>query len=271
VTDFDTGLAQAKKEHKDVFLLITGSDWCIWCKRLEGQVLSKKEFLDKVPKDFVLVKLDFPRNKKIPEDQRKRNRAVKEQYGARGFPTVFLLDSDGHVYAKTGYRRGGPEKYVAFLAELRKERVKRSKKLALARKADGIAKAKLLDEAIGGMEPEELMEQYGKVADDIIELDATNAAGLKNKYLVIKGMNDIGELSAKGDIAAALSKADDLQKKYKPIGQMAQNLRFMRSVLFYRSGKKAEAKAELNAALEAAPTGEKVDLIRSVLKRFFGD
>jgi thioredoxin-related protein len=37
------------------------------------------------------------------------------KYGIRSYPTVLLLDSKGKVLLKTGYRRGGPQKYVDFL------------------------------------------------------------------------------------------------------------------------------------------------------------
>ena len=40
--DWDAALKKAAAEKKTVLALFTGSDWCIWCKRLEGEVLSQK-------------------------------------------------------------------------------------------------------------------------------------------------------------------------------------------------------------------------------------
>jgi len=271
VTDFDKGLARAKKEHKDIFLLITGSDWCIWCKRLEGEVLSKNAFLDNVPKHFVLVKLDFPRHRQIPEAQRKRNRAVMRKYGARGYPTVFLLDSKGIPYAKTGYRPGGPEKYVQFLEKQRKAHVERDKKFALAEKAHGIGKAKLLDQALEGMDPVTITKWYKDIVETIITLDQGNKAGLKNKYLAIKALSKIEDLKRQRNSAGALAKIDEVLEKYEPTGQIAQDLHFMRSEFLFFAGKKDQAKAELETALQAAPKGDKVGTIRRVLKRYFSD
>ena len=117
--DWDAAMKKAASEKKTVFALFTGSDWCIWCKRLEGEVLSKKEFSDELGKSFVPVFLDFPGDKSlVPEAVAKRNAELARKYGIGGFPTVLLLDAQGKVLARTGYMRGGPSKYLAHLKSL---------------------------------------------------------------------------------------------------------------------------------------------------------
>ena len=117
--DFDAALKKAAAEKKTVLALFTGSDWCIWCKRLEGEVLSQKAFSDEVGKTFVPVFLDFPSDKSlVPEAKQKRNRELAEKYAVRGFPTVLLLDAQGEVIAQTGYQQGGPEKFLAHVRGL---------------------------------------------------------------------------------------------------------------------------------------------------------
>jgi len=117
--DFDAALKKAATEKKTVLALFTGSDWCIWCKRLEGEVFSKKEFSDEVGKTFVPVFLDFPRDKSlVKESTAKRNRELAEKYAIRGYPTVLLLNAKGEVLAKTGYQMGGPKKYLAHVKGL---------------------------------------------------------------------------------------------------------------------------------------------------------
>ena len=117
--DFDAALKKAAAENKTVLALFTGSDWCIWCKRLEGEVLSQKAFSDEVGKTFVPVFLDFPNDKSlVKEATLKRNRKLAKKYSVRGYPTVLLLDAKGEVLAQTGYQRGGPEKYLAHVKGL---------------------------------------------------------------------------------------------------------------------------------------------------------
>jgi thioredoxin-related protein len=121
---FDQATQQAKAQDKDIMILFTGSDWCIWCKRLEGEVLSQGGFGSKVASDFVLLKLDFPRNKELAAPIKLQNDKLrtefKDKYGFRGYPTVYLANAEGVPYAKTGYREGGPEKYLEHLAFLKK-------------------------------------------------------------------------------------------------------------------------------------------------------
>ena len=117
--DFDAALKKAAAEKKTVLALFTGSDWCIWCKRLEGEVLSQKAFSDEVGKTFVPVFLDFPSDKSlVKEETAKRNGELSRKYAVRGYPTVLLLDAKGEVLGQTGYRQGGPEKYLAHLKGL---------------------------------------------------------------------------------------------------------------------------------------------------------
>ena len=114
--DWDAAMKKAAAEKKTVLALFTDSDWCIWCQRLEGEVLSKKEFSDEVGKTFVPVFLDFPSNKSlVPEATAKRNQELAKKYGVRGYPTVLLLDAKSEVLAQTGYQRGGPAKYLAHV------------------------------------------------------------------------------------------------------------------------------------------------------------
>lgn len=121
VADYDEAVKIAKAEKKDLFVDFTGSDWCIWCKRLDKEVFAHDEFLSAIKKDFVLVSLDFPNAEevkaKVPNP--KRNAELQEKYGVQGFPTVLLMNADGVVYAQTGYQKGGPAKYIEHVKEIK--------------------------------------------------------------------------------------------------------------------------------------------------------
>ena len=114
--DWDAALKKAAAEKKNVLALFTGSDWCIWCKRLEGEILSKKEFSGEVSKTFVPVFLDFPSDKSlVKEDVAKRNRELSKKYKVRGYPTILILDEKGEVLAQTGYAKKEPAAYLEML------------------------------------------------------------------------------------------------------------------------------------------------------------
>ena len=119
LTDLDAAKKQAAAEKKDILIDFTGSDWCGWCIKLDKEVFSTPEF--KAQKDFVLVSLDFPRKKQLPAEEKARNEALMRQWSVQGFPTIILTNAAGEAYAQTGYQEGGPAKYLAHLAELRKQ------------------------------------------------------------------------------------------------------------------------------------------------------
>ncbi len=110
--NLDKAIQQAKKENKAVLVNFTGSDWCIWCKRLSSEVFQQKEFEDYAKESLVLVMLDFPKNIAQSEETQSYNRNLAQKYGIQGFPTILIFDSQGKLVGQTGYLPGGPEKYI---------------------------------------------------------------------------------------------------------------------------------------------------------------
>ena len=118
MTDFEAAQAKAKAENKPLLLDFTGSDWCGWCIRLDEEVFSQAAFREYAAAELVLVEIDFPRRTDQPAKLKAQNEALSQKYGIRGFPTILVLSPEGELIEKTGYRRGGPEAYVAHIKEI---------------------------------------------------------------------------------------------------------------------------------------------------------
>jgi protein disulfide-isomerase len=121
-TDYKAALAQAKVEKKMVLLDFTGSDWCAYCKLLDKEVLTQQAFKDFADKNYILVTLDFPREKKLPNDLKQQNDALDQQFNIQGLPTLIVLDADGKELGRQmGYEPGsGPDAVIAKLKSLNK-------------------------------------------------------------------------------------------------------------------------------------------------------
>lgn len=118
---YDAALKQAKAEHKPILMVFAGSDWCKPCIMLNKQVWETETFEKYAEDNLVLLELDFPRFKKnqLPAEQLKHNEALAEKYNTEGmFPLVVLVDENGKVITKTGYKNGGAEAYVQHLDKL---------------------------------------------------------------------------------------------------------------------------------------------------------
>src|SRR6185437_16446633 len=95
MTNLPQAQAKAKTENKLVMMDFTGSDWCVWCKKLNREVFSTKDFADYAAKNLVLVEVDFPQAKPQSDEQKKANSDLQAKYNVQGYPTVIVLDSTG--------------------------------------------------------------------------------------------------------------------------------------------------------------------------------
>ena len=116
-----------QKTHKPIFAFFTGSDWCGWCIRLQRDVFSKPEFVAWARQNVILLELDFPRRKQLPQELQQQNNNLQQALQITGYPTVWLLvinknDSTNSFNLSTlgslGYPRAEPGKEAeTFLAE----------------------------------------------------------------------------------------------------------------------------------------------------------
>jgi thioredoxin-related protein len=119
LTNASEAQKKAKDEKKIVLLDFTGSDWCGWCMKLKKEVFDTKEFVEFATKNLVLVEVDFPMQKKLPEEQKKANEDLQKKYGVEGYPTIILLDGDGKKIGQMDYMPGGPKPFITRLKKIK--------------------------------------------------------------------------------------------------------------------------------------------------------
>ena len=116
--NLDEALKSAKANKRYVVVVFSGSDWCVWCEKLEKEILSTETFRKGAVGRYELVYIDNPRNKDLlSEHGKENNRKLTSKYDVHGFPTVLVLDADGKKVAEMGYDDGGPAKYLEKLEE----------------------------------------------------------------------------------------------------------------------------------------------------------
>ena len=120
--DFEATKAQAAKDHKLILINFSGSDWCGPCIRLRSEILESSKFENYAAGHLLLVRADFPRQKKnMPgKDQVKRNEALADKYNAEGkFPYTLLVDENGKVLkAWDGFPSESPDQFVADISTI---------------------------------------------------------------------------------------------------------------------------------------------------------
>ncbi len=96
--------------------------------RLKREVFNLPDFKTWSDENVVLVELDFPRRKKLPDNIMKQNRELANVFAVRGYPTVWIVEPqimENKVnflkMGTLGYVAGGPEKWIGkannFLAK----------------------------------------------------------------------------------------------------------------------------------------------------------
>lgn len=306
-TDFAAAKAKAKAEKKFLLVDFTGSDWCGWCKKLVAEVFSKDAFKTEAPKKFVLVELDYPspeKQKKQPEKLQKQNEKLLKQYKVQGFPMIFIMDPEGKVVAQTGYKSGGPEKYVKNLLKLLDVHEEVDKLTKDLPKAKGIDRARLLDRLVDNYITLSLENDEISAWDkEIVKLDADNKAGLRVKHEYRLYMAEFAMLAESGntvetkkladkmlalpglsatqqfDVYFSLAQMYQANKQFSDAGAAAdkalavtgitaeekQQAAFPKCVSEFQKGDFVNVIACAKKGIEADPNGDQVEKLKSVI------
>ncbi|PHS57065.1 MAG: thioredoxin [Sulfurimonas sp.] len=103
--EYDEALAQAKKEHKGVYVFV-GTANCPFCTKLKETTFSDEELVKKLKKDYVNIYL----SKDIDD--------IPKHLNIRFYPAHYFLDSDGKIlYSTAGYR--GKKCFLELLKEVK--------------------------------------------------------------------------------------------------------------------------------------------------------
>ena len=118
-TDVNQAIKLSMQQEKPIFLFFTGSDWCIWCKRLVAEVFEKPEFKKWAANNAILVELDFPKRTPIADQLKKQNEQLRQIFGVRGYPTGWFVtpeQENGKInfnkIGSQGYVRGGSKAWI---------------------------------------------------------------------------------------------------------------------------------------------------------------
>jgi thioredoxin-related protein len=114
--DFSQAIREAQKSHKLILINFSGSDWCGPCIRERKEILEKDAFENYASDHLILVRADFPRQKKnqLSKEQTQLNELLADKYNPDGkFPYTILVDEHGKVLKDwDGFPNESPEKFI---------------------------------------------------------------------------------------------------------------------------------------------------------------
>jgi len=111
-TDYATAKAAAQEQQKPMLLNFTGSDWCGWCMKLEKEVFSTPAFKNYAREHLILVKIDFPKHKALPDPEKEQNDTLAAKYQVKGYPTLVLISPEEQILLSQEGYDGPPQPFI---------------------------------------------------------------------------------------------------------------------------------------------------------------
>jgi protein disulfide-isomerase len=140
-TDFSKASANAGKSGLYILLDFSGSDWCVWCKKIDAEFFSTGEFKKFAKENLICVSVDFPRQQKQSKELKEQNDGLAKKYNVHGYPTIIILSPEGDFVGKTGYKKIEAKKFVENLKKMidehkQNQSLKEAQKKSLFDKSD---------------------------------------------------------------------------------------------------------------------------------------
>jgi thiol-disulfide isomerase/thioredoxin len=116
--DMGTAMHEAQETKRHILVLFTGSDWCEWCQKMDDEVFSQREFAVYTHANYIIVKLDYPRQTPQSESTKRENAEMLRRFDVRGFPNAVIMDENSRVLTRIeGYREGGVTNFIAIMKQ----------------------------------------------------------------------------------------------------------------------------------------------------------
>lgn len=212
LTDLDAAKAQGVKENKPVLVDFTGSDWCPPCKSLHKVVFESPEFAAAASR-YVLVELDFPRNKPQTPELKAKNREWQQKYAVNSFPTILLLDAkSGDVFGRVGGFGGQTAK--EYLAKLDAYKNTPEGKAALAKELKSATERSERSRVLGQKINDAIAAKDFKAAEAALEEMFADVTGARravlpfNKARILFMIDPSAKAEALKHVDEALAAAD---------------------------------------------------------------
>jgi len=121
-TDYAAAREKAAAEERLLLLNFTGSDWCPPCRRLDAEIFSTPHFVAFAEERLVLLYVDFPRRKQLPEALRAQNDRLADEFQIESYPSIWIVAPDGTRLGRLGYMEGGPRTFIRAIQRLERRR-----------------------------------------------------------------------------------------------------------------------------------------------------
>lgn len=100
---------KAKAENLPLYVCFSGPSWCFWCQKLEKEIHSSPEFVEKAGKKFIFVFFD------IPKEQSEADPAIRDlmkKYEVYGVPVILIFSQTMEKLGQLSYQKITPQEFA---------------------------------------------------------------------------------------------------------------------------------------------------------------
>ena len=95
--DWNKAMEIAKKENKNILIVLTASEWCRPCIKMKKKVFSETEFINYTNKNLVLYIIELPGGTlRLDGPEYLNYKKFERKYNSNSLPSLILTDSDGN-------------------------------------------------------------------------------------------------------------------------------------------------------------------------------
>jgi len=248
---------EAVAEGKNLLIVFTGTDWIEICTKFYDEILGQPEFIDAVSSEFALLKLEYPKDSKLPREEAVQKALLRDAYRVRGFPTVVLTDAEGRPFGLNGFQPTSPKEYAGQLLGIV---TTNEEGLAAAKEADahsGSEKAKRLSRGIPDLPGALVARFYRKEMEAVLAADPDDSLKLREPFqkLIVESEYERSSqaLARESKWAELIALTDRFIAEQKLAGAELQGALINRSGFERRAGQQDTATATLREALAIDP------------------
>lgn len=101
---FDKGMELSKGNNKKIIISVY-TDWCSWCKKMEGETYKDSEVAKYINDNFIAIKMNAESSGKVTfQGKSYTERELTQGFGITGFPaTIFFSEKQEPITVVPGY------------------------------------------------------------------------------------------------------------------------------------------------------------------------
>ncbi len=258
--DYASARNEAKLEGKKLLIVFTGTDWIEICTKFYDEILGEPAFIDAVSEKFALLKLEFPKDNRLPREEAVQKALLREAYRVRGFPTVVLTDAEGRPFGVNGYQPLKPQEYAGQILAIAATHEQALAALREAESLAGLEKAEKLRAGIPDLPGALAVRFYRPEMEAILAADPEDSLKLAGPFGKLFAEMDYGRemqnLAREAKWEEAIAATDRHISEQKLEGGSLQTALLGRAAVERRAGQGEKSAATLREIIKIDPESE---------------